>query len=418
MASLLDRIGQGLVSFGSGVPQAQIDTIRADRDLSQQAVEVGQQQIDVESQRAAQEQEIQSLIGVAMGDGPDRDRALNRLFQINPEIGDKIFEGIGAISGEQREDAARRAAEVQSTPPDQREAVIMRQAQDLIGQGRNPKDTLSLLEQSPEDQDNSLRFIQAAALSAKERVSGVQGGSSKLGQSVVVKDPKTGELSFATPVLTDNVVSTQQTPISGSIVSRQAGETSGERQQRDIDTAGGKSTAVAVSKRDQEFITVGQRQADASAIIRRGLELLDVVGTGRPDAIALAAKDLFGIAGADETELNANLGKAILSQLRETFGAQFTENEGKRLESIESNFGKSTAGNKRLLNQALKSMERDARRGIDSARRNKDAFSMQEIQNALEFSLSIPSDENTEEAPSVDPQLLEFMTPEERKLFN
>ena len=142
--------------------------------------------------------------------------------------------------------------------------------------------------------------------------------------------------------------------------------------------------------------------------------MLDILETGRPEEIALAAKNLFGIAGADETELNANLGKAVLSQLRTTFGAQFTQQEGERLQSIEAGFGKSTAGNRRLLQQALKSMERDARRGIDAAGRNDDQFSIDEINKALEFSLGPDSQQETVDD---DEALLEFMTPEERALF-
>jgi len=153
------------------------------------------------------------------------------------------------------------------------------------------------------------------------------------------------------------------------------------------DVAGSQATARGASARDQEFIDVGQRQADATAVIRRGIQLLDVVGTGRPGEIALAARNLFGIAGADETELNANLGKAILSQLRTVFGAQFTAGEGERLEYIEANFGKSTEGNRRLLQQALKIMERAARRGIEAATRAGDEFAAKEIQDALDFTL-------------------------------
>lgn len=177
MPSLLNRVGKGLISFGTGIPSAEIDNIRAGRDINQanariaevQATEAEQlpQQREAEAER---QQEIQSLIGVAMSpDNPDRDKALTRIFQVDPDLANQVFDGIGARSQAQREDAARRAAEIQSASPEARAEIINRQAQDMIANDRNPKDTLSLLEMSPEEQDNILRFTQAAALSAKDR---------------------------------------------------------------------------------------------------------------------------------------------------------------------------------------------------------------------------------------------------------
>ncbi len=175
---------------------------------------------------------------------------------------------------------------------------------------------------------------------------------------------------------------------------------------------GAKTTGRGIAKREQELIDIGQRQADATAIIRRGLQLIDIIGTGRPEAIALAAKNLFGIAGADETELNANLGKAILAQLRTVFGAQFTEREGERLDFIEANFGKSTAGNKRLLQQTLKIMERAARRGKAAAKKAGDTFAEEEIQKALDFDLD-PNAQQDNVAPEgtiiINPQGQRFI---------
>jgi len=381
--SVLARVGQGLIAFGRDVPVAQLEReqrsneiLRNQEQLTAGDVTVQQQDIKANRDEAFRQQQIQSLSQVFVGGGADSQKALDRLMVIAPEIAEQQYDLAGARTAEQRQNMTLRAGQLLAVPPEKRDAAMEEMAVSMEAEGRDATATRSLIGLPPDEQDASLRFFASA---------GGKAAASKLGQSVVTKDAE-GNLSFATPVLTGDEVSTQTTPIGGQIVSRGQGETAAERQQRDVDTAGQKSTAVEISKRDQEFINIGQRQADATAIMRRGLQLLDTIGTGRPEAIALSAKNLFGIAGADETELNANLGKAILSQLRETFGAQFTENEGKRLESIESNFGKSTAGNRRLLQQTLRLMERDARRGIDIANR-VDTFAANEIQNALDFSL-------------------------------
>jgi hypothetical protein len=153
--------------------------------------------------------------------------------------------------------------------------------------------------------------------------------------------------------------------------------------------------------RDQDFIDRGIAAADSTASLRRSIELLETVETGGIDAISLKAKQLFGVEGADEGELVGNLGKAVLSQLRETFGAQFTAAEGQRLEGIEARIGASPATNRRLLGNALALMERIARRGRKAAATREDRFSVDEIDQALKFKLSEPE-------PAAQPQRFKF----------
>lgn len=119
--------------------------------------------------------------------------------------------------------------------------------------------------------------------------------------------------------------------------------------------------------------------------LQRTLELLDEVSTGGMQTkAALSLKQTFGIEGADEGELSARLGKAVLGQLKATFGSQFTEREGARLERIEANFGKNTETNKRLIRDALNSVIRTAKRGLRAAQKADDEFAVEEISMALE----------------------------------
>jgi hypothetical protein len=160
--------------------------------------------------------------------------------------------------------------------------------------------------------------------------------------------------------------------------------------------AGAGATGKATAERFATQIDTGLDAADSIATVRRGLELLDSVKTGGIDAAKLKATNLFGVTGADEAELSSNLGKAVLSQLRATFGAQFTEREGARLAEIEAGFGKSTEGNRRLLQQAEKILERAARRGIHAAEQTGDSFAADEIKKSMGFTLSTePTDTKT-----------------------
>lgn len=127
----------------------------------------------------------------------------------------------------------------------------------------------------------------------------------------------------------------------------------------------------------------GTSAAESIGTLRRGIDLLKQVDTGGINAVALRAKQLFGVEGADEGELSANLGKAVLSQLRETFGAQFTQQEGDRLARIEAGFGKSNETNIRLLERALNTVDRIAKRGLKAAEELEDDFAIEDINSLL-----------------------------------
>ena len=149
--------------------------------------------------------------------------------------------------------------------------------------------------------------------------------------------------------------------------------------------AGGRTEATETEKRNSALVKRGVAAAESTAIVRRALTLLDNVKTGGVNAIGLAARQRLGIEGANEGELSNSLGKSVLSQLRETFGAAFTESEGKRLERIEAGFGKSPETNRRLLTQALRIAENTANRAIKVAS-DGEAVDIEEL---LKFSLEI-----------------------------
>ena len=82
------------------------------------------------------------------------------------------------------------------------------------------------------------------------------------------------------------------------------------------------------------------------------------------------------------------MGKAVLSQLRSTFGAAFTEREGARLAEIEAGFSSSADTNRRLLKNALTIAKRSAKRAIRRAELRGDYETANEIASSLEFDLA------------------------------
>ena len=159
----------------------------------------------------------------------------------------------------------------------------------------------------------------------------------------------------------------------------------------DLMGAGAQAQAEAKGKvaRWNTQMDEGLQAADGIPILTRSLDLLrEGVATGGWDNIKLKASNFFGVTGADEAELSANLGRAVLSQLRATFGAAFTEREGDRLAFIEASFGKSSKANIRLLEQLDKMARREAKRGIKAAKAAGDEDMAQQIQDALDFKLA------------------------------
>ncbi len=213
-----------------------------------------------------------------------------------------------------------------------------------------------------------------------------------------VINPQTGQAEYSMIPTPDGMTAVKETPAQ----KRQNDLLFEMRKQQQIleeqlkmkpQIAGAETTAKSKSQRQEDWINEGLAAADSYPTIMRGIELLESgVNTGGFDKLKLWATDTLGITGGDEGELSANLGKAVLSQLRTTFGAQFTEREGARLERIEAGFGKSAQVNLRLLQQIEKTVKRAANRGIRAAESSGDKVAANEIRNALKFTFSDKSD--------------------------
>jgi hypothetical protein len=226
-----------------------------------------------------------------------------------------------------------------------------------------------------------------------------QANAQQFGGQIQVKD-QAGNLFFATTARdpASGQVKTILAPIGnapaqpqgGVSIVGQFGETGAENMGRKVEEAAATTTAKQGEERAGALIDRGIAAAESTAAVRRAISLLDLVETGGPQAFMLAAKQRLGLEGADEGELSNALGVSVLSQLRETFGAAFTEGEGQRLERIQANFGKSSATNKRLLQQALRIAENTARRGMEAARARGQTEAVTDIEELLNFSLDDP----------------------------
>ena len=164
-----------------------LQNFAAGQQIGQQRKQFRQQQDDRETAQAKNLQ-VEQLMGQVFNPvsseqlggqdvGPQltSDQAMEELFQLNQDLGNQVMTQIGAVDQRKRDDAARRASKILATPPEQQDAEIKRQAQQLLSEGRDPTDTMGLLGLNPEQRRLSLKSIELAALSVKDRLSQGQG---------------------------------------------------------------------------------------------------------------------------------------------------------------------------------------------------------------------------------------------------
>ncbi len=212
----------------------------------------------------------------------------------------------------------------------------------------------------------------------------------------VIVELEGGGFAQSIPVLNERTgqIENKVVPIAGQPVSR-LGETAGETTARKIEEAGGRELAKGASKRIGVDIDDGLAAAEGLGQLHRAIQLLEDVETGGIDLLRLKASQFFGVEEADDAELSATLGRAVLAQIRPLFGAQPSEQEGARLAAIEAGFGKSTAGNIRLLKQTINLAKREAKRGIAAAVEAEDFRTAQDIQDLVDFRFPSSFDETT-----------------------
>lgn len=159
----------------------------------------------------------------------------------------------------------------------------------------------------------------------------------------------------------------------------------------DIQTkrAGGRAGATQSAGRDADMIERGITAAESTSGLRRGIELLDMVETGGWSSVGQKIRTQLGIQGANDAELTASLGNAVMSQLKDALGASFTERDREAFENMNANIGTSTEGNKRILKQSLKLMEKTAKRAIRKSRRLGFDDEADDMEEMLKFSLSL-----------------------------
>ena len=110
--------------------------------------------------------------------------------RIDPEIANKQLKALGLDEPTRLAEASRFAAKLQSVPFEKRGEAITARAEQLQSEGRNPKDTLELLNMNQAQQDQALTGVQLMDLATKERFAAQAAGVKAAGLGGEVKSSK------------------------------------------------------------------------------------------------------------------------------------------------------------------------------------------------------------------------------------
>ena len=147
------------------------------------------------------------------------------------------------------------------------------------------------------------------------------------------------------------------------------GQTRGERVDSNIAEATGKKFGTQEATNIIDRLDEALDLKESLPVFNELLTMLedDRLQTGPIPAAYQNAKRRLGLEDPDFANWHYLAGKRVLSQLRSTFGAAFTEREGERLEQMEAGIGKSSASNIAIIKTAIRMAERAINRAHNIA---------------------------------------------------
>jgi hypothetical protein len=113
---------------------------------------------------------------------PSEAERMRQAMRIDPAIAKQQFELMGMDSASRRAEASRFAARLQTLPPRFQDQEILSRAEKLRAEGRNPSDTLQLLDMNPAERSTALEGVQLMDLATPERIKHTQKVAADVGR--------------------------------------------------------------------------------------------------------------------------------------------------------------------------------------------------------------------------------------------
>jgi hypothetical protein len=136
-------------------------------DQARQQAAAQQQQAAMQAKQQAQAQDL--IRRQQGGEQIQTGAELAQLMVDNPDLANRVLKGAGISSEFQKNDAAEFGFLLENTPVEQRQQLIEERIQRVQARGGDARDSIALLQASPDRQNQTARLLQLAALTPAER---------------------------------------------------------------------------------------------------------------------------------------------------------------------------------------------------------------------------------------------------------
>lgn len=321
---------------------------------NEQAMDINEQNALLAKQKASQQQEIDALARVAVGGQgqgqQNTNKALIEILARDPARFEQITQGLGLISDQQKQEAGDFAFTLQNTPYEQRQGLIEQRAQQLQAQGRNPKDTLELLNLDEASQNAALKTVEIATLPADKRIELMQGPElTSLQKNIVGAGFEPGTVEFQNEILR-NLRKPTATTVNVSTGKGLAKEQEELGKLRAQDLAGIRARA------DEATSTISSLDILENIDVETGsLEPAKQAVASVAESFGINADGLANISAGEA--FNAESKKLVLKIMATQKGPQ-TDTDRREIEKTIANLKNTKAGNQFIINSTRALAER------------------------------------------------------------
>lgn len=273
--------------------------------------------------------------------GLDRsDPVISQLAALDPVKFEQAYKSMGMIDESKIREAADFAFNLQNTQPEMRSAKIQARAQELASTGRNPSDTLELMQMSPDEQDFAFKFMQIAALPAQERAKLLIPGKQPEPKIMegVGPDGKPGVFAVSPQgaSVIPGITPAPKTPLVSNTISNGGGSDVAEEQKAIAKMQGGRFSAVMDAGDTARSTIESLDQLDAIDVKTGALEPSKVALAAVMNGFGVDSSWLANVTSAQALEAGSN--RMVNDILNAAKGPQ-TEGDANRAKTIIRSLG-------------------------------------------------------------------------------
>lgn len=334
-----------------------------------------------------------------------------------PEVAEMLNKQAGIIDDAKKQDATQFSMALLAAAPEDRVSVYERRIQMLRDQGRDPSHTIQSYQDFVTDPDREIRGIETMFAATNPDA------YKSYREATTVKPAETREIKRGDRIVTEqwdgeNWVQIAEAerfnPNSGTTVNVNSGPSLTPGQE-------------AVDKQFAKDIYTPYVLGGGASDSNKGIEQLEfateALTTGKPltgPLIGMMPDFAANFVNPESVNVREAVEEVVQRNLREVLGAQFTEKEGEKLIARAYNPSQSEEVNRERLTRLLNAIKGAAKAKAEAVSYFEENGTMRGFRGRIptmsDFEQAVSN--NTADAPEgIDPELWQFMTPEQKALW-